>query len=288
MGRTRTVRAAAPKKPRGHPFFCQPRDLGFGLGTLMQTTATLTALLRETLQAPVKVELGRSRTRPVQAKALRPGTFAQAGVALRLHRVFLNAPDEIIVDMGQWLKVGRRARQACARLDAWMHGALEALPPTAPRQVTLRAEGHAHHLEDLQREVIEAEFPDRFALPPREGELPLGDPADSAARLACPSMTWGRASTRKRIRSLRLGSYVSESNLIRIHPHLDRTTVPARFVRYIVFHEHLHALYPSHKDPAGRWVHHTRAFRQREARYPDYEWALRWERDQLFRVLARR
>ncbi len=253
----------------------------------MQTLASLTQILSRTLEAPVQVELGRSRTRPVQAKALRPGTFAQGGAALRLHRMFLDAPDDIIVDMGQWLRVGKRARGACARLDAWMNQALEALPSPAPREVTLRPAGRAHDLTALQREVILAEFPDSFALPPAAGEWPLQDSAQTKDRLPLPAITWGRGSTRRKTRSLRLGSFVGESNLIRIHPKLDRPSVPARFVRYIVFHELLHALYPSHKDPAGRWVHHTRAFRTREAQYPDYAWALRWEREQLFRVLAR-
>ena len=215
----------------------------------MQTVESITQRLTETLRAPVRVQLGRSRTRPVQAQALRPGVFSKSGVSLRLHRVFLEAPDEILQDMGQWLRSGRRARKACERLDRWIHEALEGLPPAPRRAAILRPQGTEHDLDALLQQVVAQEFPGSFAGPSTPHELPFGAPQGSPPPVPLPSITWGQGSTRKVTRSLRLGSFVSERNLIRIHPKLDRASVPDRFVRYIIFHELLHALFPSHKDP---------------------------------------
>jgi len=52
--------------------------------------------------------------------------------------------------------------------------------------------------------------------------------------------------------------------------------VPAYLVRFVVFHEMLHADLGIDSAPSGRRRIHPRAFREREARHPDCQRASAW------------
>lgn len=239
----------------------------------MWTADSLAQALTRELGAPVQITFTRSRSTPVQAKAPTPGPFAKAGANLRLHMFFAEAPIEVVNDLAQWLRSGKRARAASQRLDTWIHTSVAQLPAKAPRRIRLNPNGSHYELLPLLEIVRAQEFPEHFAAdstPPRA--LPL------------PAITWSQQNPRGKLRSLRLGSYNRERDLIRIHPLLDDKRVPEFFVRYIIFHELLHAVHKSLKDPSGRWVHHSQAFRQRESEYPDYQAALKWEAKGLWTV----
>jgi hypothetical protein len=49
-------------------------------------------------------------------------------------------------------------------------------------------------------------------------------------------------------------------------------------VRYVLFHELLHAIHPPRRDENRRWIHHGREFRRRERAYPGYAVAIEWEK----------
>ena len=85
--------------------------------------------------------------------------------------------------------------------------------------------------------------------------------------------------TRRRRRSIRFGSYSPGPRLIRIHPLLDQDFVPRYFVRYIVFHEMLHAHLGLVESPSGRTLSHTHEFNQIERAYPDFHRAEAWQRN---------
>ncbi len=72
---------------------------------------------------------------------------------------------------------------------------------------------------------------------------------------------------------------------MRIHPVLDREDVPSWYVRYILFHELLHAALPSERQQRERCIHHGGEFRRRERAYADYGKALRWEKENLSRLI---
>ncbi|HPF15494.1 MAG TPA: hypothetical protein P5218_09585 [Planctomycetota bacterium] len=239
------------------------------------TPESLSAHLSHLLGAPVHLEVRRDRSVPVQARAMRFLPFARGGVELKVHELFLSAPPTVHQDMAAWLKVGKRAKASCQRLDHWIQGALQTLPPLQPRRLRLQHQGRVHDLQAIQLELLGSELAHAFE----------GFPQTSEPRHPIPHITWGRAGRGKKVRSIRLGSYNTEINLVRIHPRLDQPAVPERFVRYIVFHELLHAIYPSQKDRSGRWIHHTPKFKARERQFPDYAFALEWEKSTLFRVI---
>ncbi len=77
-------------------------------------------------------------------------------------------------------------------------------------------------------------------------------------------------------RSIVLGTYQSKSNKITLSKRLDQPHVPLFFVEFVLFHEMLHALFPREKHRM-----HTEKFRQFERIFPDYERAIRWEKENI-------
>ena len=68
----------------------------------------------------------------------------------------------------------------------------------------------------------------------------------------------------------RLGHYDPVHHTITLSPTLDAPGVPRFVVRYIVYHEMLHAVFES--TLSGRCtIHHTSEFRRAEKAYPDFE-----------------
>ena len=81
-------------------------------------------------------------------------------------------------------------------------------------------------------------------------------------------ITWGsRRPIMRGQRSIRLGSYRPDDDLIRIHRILDQPCVPEEVVRFIIFHELLHR---KHGRLAAWTPRHSKAFRQEEREHPAY------------------
>lgn len=224
--------------------------------------------LTERLGAPVRVDFGRSRTAPVQARAGRDDRGGHVW-EIRLHGMFRRAPLDVREALVKWLRVGRRATRAGPVLDAWIHGEL-ARHPAKARRLRLETGGEHHDLQRLSEALFESEFHRDFA------------PQGSAAR---PRISWGRRVASKSRRSLRLGSFEPESRVVRVHPVLDQAAVPDWFVVFVLKHELLHAAVDAYRDASGRWVHHGPEFRAREASWPEYEPAVAWERRNLARLI---
>lgn len=80
--------------------------------------------------------------------------------------------------------------------------------------------------------------------------------------------------------SIRFGSYHLKDQIIRIHPLLDQKEVPLYFVRFVVYHEALHAVIPIRKAK-GRRVIHGEEFHRWERAFPEYKEAIQWRRNSL-------
>ena len=90
---------------------------------------------------------------------------------------------------------------------------------------------------------------------------------------------WGNQITRKRRRSIRLGSYNHHTAEIRIHPLLKAPQIPAFFIQSIIHHEYLHHVLGGS---------HNRRFHSHERRFRYYREAQEWIRCNLFMLLGRR
>ncbi len=234
------------------------------------------AFLEGRFEFPIRVIYGRSRSAPVQAKALRAskrrGRTAEPAIQgweLRLHHRFKSAPHEVRDALATWLRAGKRATKAGPILDAWIHAEIASLP--APeRKLVLDDQGLTHPLGEMAERLFRTEFKGDFE---PHGSLPR------------PRISWGRRTLSRSRRSLRLGSFEPTSRVVRVHPVLDQEAVPEWFVRFVLKHEILHAVIETYRDRSGRWVHHGPRFRQREASWPEFEAALHWERKNLARLI---
>jgi hypothetical protein len=173
------------------------------------------------------------------------------------------------VSVSRWLAVGRRPRRIDEDLDRWIDDELTREARSAPKRTKVVTRGRNVDLAELLSEVVASDFAREFA------------------RTAPPTITFGRAGAQRSRRSLRLGSYDPRAHVIRIHPVLDQDFVPLWFVRYIVFHELLHAAIPIERGRGGRRIFHGPEFRARERAYGDYDRAIEWERAHLAQLLRR-
>lgn len=184
-----------------------------------------------------------------------------AELRLRLHRMFLGAPAEVVDAVARYAVGGKGT--SGATLDTFIRQRYQAPANAVPRK--LDARGRTYDLDAMYARLNAAHF---------QGTI--------RARIG-----WGRDSPRRRRRTVRLGVYDHHAREIRVNPALDHPQVPAYFVEYIVFHEMLHQLFPSERTQ-GRNVHHPKAFRERERTYPDYARAIAWEKAHLPRALCMR
>ncbi len=118
-------------------------------------------------------------------------------------------------------------------------------------------ENTVHHLESLAGDIHRAYF---SKYPPL-------------------TVRWGQQITRKRRRSIRLGSYNHVTAEIRIHPLLNAPRIPAFVVESIIHHEYLHHILGAN---------HNRRFRAQENQYRYHREAQEWIRRNLFLLLGRR
>ena len=114
-----------------------------------------------------------------------------------------------------------------------------------------------HHLASLAAEVHRMYF---FKYPP----LPV---------------RWGHNTSRKRRRSIRLGSYNHHTCEIRIHPLLNGPHIPAFFIQSIIHHEYLHHILGAS---------HNRRFHAQERKYQYHRESKEWLRRNLFLLLGQR
>lgn len=92
------------------------------------------------------------------------------------------------------------------------------MPVTTDRSIPLPVPPTHHHLHSLAAEVHRTYFSKYPPLPVR----------------------WGQQISRKRRRTIRLGSYNHHTAEVRIHPILNAPQVPAFFIQSVIYHEYLH------------------------------------------------
>lgn len=186
-------------------------------------------------------------------------------VSLRVHHMFLEAPDDVVRALAAYA-AGSRPR-AGAVIDGFVRRNEERVRRArAERQVRGLVSGGNHHdLLAMYRELNATCF---------------GGAID--ARIG-----WGREPPARRRHSIKMGTYFHDARVIRVHPALDRPDVPDFFVRFIVFHEMLHQAVPP-VAAGDRRLSHPPEFRRRERAYPEYARAIAWERRNLGLLLGRR
>lgn len=170
-----------------------------------------------------------------------------------MHRMFLEAPPEIVQALGVYLRKGdkRPGRTVRQFIDEQAKAFDYTTRLNLDRLVT---QGKVYDLEEIYDQVNREYF---------DGEIDL-------------SITWfGRKRFRKGKRAT-FGLYVGAMKLVKVHRMLDDPIVPEYFVRYIVYHEMLHHVCPSYHDENGRHRIHSPEFKQKEKLFREYAAAEEW------------
>jgi len=171
------------------------------------------------------------------------------GVALRLSRLFLSAPVEVLNDAASFI----RKRGGPTPLVTKFLRANPA-PALKTRKARARVKGRHYDLgpvfDSVNREYFNGSIDARI--------------------------TWSRRQP-GRVRRRTLGSYCSRSRLVRINPVLDNERIPMLFLEYIVYHEMLHAEMPA-MEKGGRRQVHSKEFREKEKEFKGFKEAIAWEK----------
>lgn len=227
-----------------------------------RSEADLAAELEAEVRIPIKLVVTDNRSTMMSLRHDR----VHGTTVVRVHRMFLAADADIVRALARWIRAPRS--KALDGLNQFIRANRDQIKARQHVQERLHTRGEHVDLKTLFDEVNRNEFDDAVK-----------------ARI-----TWGRMPATRRRRSIRFGSFYPDENLIRIHPSLDQAFVPVYFVRYIVFHEMLHAALGVDDSSENRRRIHTRAFLTREKSYPDYQRAVAWQENpaNLKRLLTKR
>lgn len=177
-------------------------------------------------------------------------------VIVRLHRMFLDAGDDVITEIAKFLK-HRKGETPLLRKFLRQNG--HRIRKSSPRKTTVKTEGKYHTLDEIFHSLNSEYFDGRVSA----------------------SITWGARNPRYAVKKRTLGSYSRHINIIRINPVLDGKGVPRYFIEFVVYHEMLHAdMGMSEKN--GRRSVHPREFKERERLFRHFKKAMAWEKGKSF------
>ena len=191
--------------------------------------------------------------------SVRNGSGAAAIPSVSLHHMFVRADAATLRALAQFLRHPTPAARRAIR--DYMERNMDAVRTDARpgSQLRLCSRGRVYDLHALAGQVNRDFFGGRIET----------------------RITWARrrTPTRARRRHIAFGSFDHRMRIIRINPELDSEKVPEFFVRFVIYHEMLHADLEPEKDADGRRRLHTPEFRRREKTHPDYERAMQWEKE---------
>ena len=181
----------------------------------------------------------------------------------RIHRMFAGAEPRLLRALARYIVHNdQRSSELLSEFIERNQDQIKQHVPRVRREV-LRSQGKVHDLRAVLDRLNRRYF---------GGKLDL-------------RITWGPACRRPSQRSIKVGAYLVEDRLIRVHPVLDQESVPRFFVDWIVFHEMLHGKHAI-RQVGGRRCFHPPEFSREEKQFPDYERARQWEKTNLDRLLS--
>lgn len=205
----------------------------------------------------VMLSLTDNRRRMVSTRARGGGL-----VEIRLQRIFLESPPEVLDELAGMATGGTRGRTA---LRSFIKERFREAPVAMATRRPPSPEAHKGSHYDL------------VGMAERLNETYLGGRSRAG-------VVWGRRSQSRNRRSIRFGCYDPSRNLVIMNRKLDAPDVPAYFVEFILFHELLHEVLGIDSRPDGRRSIHGKLFRLMESTYPDYDKALRFEKEFCRRI----
>jgi predicted metal-dependent hydrolase len=176
----------------------------------------------------------------------------QSGISVRLHRIFLKADNEVLDEIVRFIK---KKRGKTPVIKQFIRQNQSFLKERKPRTTTINPSGKLYNLTDIFNSLNSEYFNNSLSV----------------------VITWGRRSPRYAVKKRTLGNYQKKTNTIRINPILDNRKVPRYVIKYIVYHEMLHAVIDAVVKNGRRRIH-SKEFKNRERKYRNYHQAIEWEK----------
>ncbi|MCY1030346.1 hypothetical protein OV207_02675 [Corallococcus sp. BB11-1] len=214
--------------------------------------AALARRVSALLGLPVHLRLTDNRATLVSFRRL------PEGVRLRMHHLFLDAPEPVVRAIAGYVAGEAGAGEV---LEAFSHAHQDQVRRERRPGAPLRSRGRCFDLRAVHARLDAAWFD---------------------GRVHGVEVGWARRPGRRTRRTIHLGGYDARLREVRLHPALDKPHVPAFVVDYLVFHALLHADMASSdadrdSDDTGRCAaEHSPEFQAREAAFPLRESAWRW------------
>ena len=173
-----------------------------------------------------------------------------------LHRIFLDAPQNVMDDLACYLKEGDQPVGFTVR--AFIEDNLKKLDYSHTIDAgKLYVQGRVYNLKEIYNRLNDEYF---------DGRLKL-------------FITWfGKHELKARSR-INFGLYYDPLKLIKINRLMDKTEIPEYVLSYVIYHEMLHFVCPSYYDEKGIHRIHTKEFKAMERQYEHYKRALKWIKD---------
>lgn len=180
-----------------------------------------------------------------------------------VHRMFLDAPHNVMDDLACYLR-GKK-RELAPTVKAFIEQCRKGLDYShAIDHRELYHEGEVYNVFDLYNEVNAEYFSNKLDL----------------------LITWfGQPTCRNRTR-ISFGLYQDTLRLIKINRILDKNEVPCYLVKYVIYHEMLHHVYPPYLDESGVQRIHNEEFKQQEQKFRYYHRATHWIRENRENLFA--
>lgn len=173
-----------------------------------------------------------------------------------LHRMFLDAPKNIMQELACYVRREQRSISPCVR--EYIENSLKQFDYSHEIDpAKLHTNGHVYNLQKIYDELNKEYFKNELGL----------------------YITWfGKASIRNRSR-VTFGLYHDPLKLIKINRLLDSPTFPDYLVAYVVYHEMVHHVCPSYYDEKGIHRVHSKEFKEKETRFKHFDLAQAWIKD---------
>lgn len=170
-----------------------------------------------------------------------------------MHRMFLDAPKNIMDDLSCYLL--KKENPIAPTIKAFIETNIKKLDYTGMiDRSKLISNGTVYNLREIYDRLNYEYFNRKLEL----------------------TITWfGRHNQRNRSR-VTFGLYHEPMKLIKIHRLLDSHTFPDYVVDFVVYHEMLHHVCPSYVDEKGITRIHSKAFKNREADFKEFDKAQKW------------
>ena len=214
------------------------------------TEASLKDKLRRFLKRDLELVINENRSTMV--------SLQKAKKRLSLHKMFLEAPDPVIEAVAHYV---RGTRKDAPKRNLVLRGYIQenlARFDASHRidRAKLVQKGRVYDLKPFYNQLNREYF---------NGELELG-------------ITWFGSWGRNCRSRVTFGQYHDNLRLIKINRILDDPFFPEFFVRFILYHEMVHAVVTGYVDERGRFCIHGKAFKERERQFEHYEKAAAWEK----------